>query len=127
MYYRIASSPLSFQNATPQLLKATDGYVLEGSPYNTWTSIGASSGATANGAIVLNGASSSDLFVNRNLGDPNSWTRLTTSSTASYTRSLSVGFNPKDIVIVGGGIFNGDGSTNKVTLSARDVNGCATC
>jgi hypothetical protein len=122
--YRIATNPLQFQTATEQFLVATDGYSPSSSPYNVWTPIGSASGRTANGEIVVNGYSSSDLFINRNLGS-GKWQRLSTPAAAAYSRSLSVGFNPKDIVIVGGGPFNGDGSTSRVTMVARDVNGNA--
>jgi hypothetical protein len=81
----------------------------------------------SNGSIVVNAYSDGGLFINRKLGASNAWTRLSTSSPGQYSRSLSVGFNPKDIVIVGGGPFQGDGSQNKITLYARDVNGCSTC
>ena len=125
MTFRIADSPFNFQNAKEVQLKSTDGYAPTSSPYNVWTPIGASSGATANGAIVVTALSTSDFFISRDLGA--TWTRAPTVQTASYSRSLSVGFNPKDIVAIGGGPFQGDGTRNAITIVAQDVNGCKTC
>ena len=119
-YIKITSNPLNFGAATGQAIKATDGYVPVGSPYNVFTTVGSSKGT-----VVANAASSPDLFLNKNYGQ-GPWTRLTNQAPAGYSRSLAVGLNPKDILIVDGGAL-GQGNTNKVTASARDVNGCATC
>ncbi|PWN94987.1 glycoside hydrolase family 93 protein [Tilletiopsis washingtonensis] len=126
IYYKLSSNPLNFGSASGRVLRTTDGAVFTSSPYVVWTPAGSASG-TSNGAIVVSAMSSTDLFVNRALGDPSKWTRLSAPGTAgAYSRSLSVGFLPKDIVITDGGYLNA-GSSNKVTFAARDVNGCNTC
>jgi hypothetical protein len=120
VYYKISKDPLGFDKVVGKVLQTTDGYVPTGSPYNIWTPVG-----SANGTIVVSASSDSDLFINRANGE-GLWTRLKTNSPASYSRSLDVGFNAKDICVVGGGAL-GQGATNRVTFTATDVNGCTTC
>jgi hypothetical protein len=120
VYFKISSNPLSFGSVTGKPLKTTDGYVPTSSPFNIYTSAGGSSGT-----LVVSANSDSDLFINHNYGQ-GAWTRLSSQGGNGYSRSLAVGYNPKDILIVNGGRL-GQGSTNKVTASARDVNGCSTC
>lgn len=120
VYFKISSNPLSFGSVTGKPLKTADGHVPTSSPFNIFTSAGGSSGT-----LVVSANSDSDLFINHNYGQ-GSWTRLTSQGGNGYSRSLAVGYNPKDILIVNGGRL-GQGSTNKVTASARDVNGCSTC
>jgi hypothetical protein len=120
VYYKISKDPLNFRNVKGQALRSSDGKFPTGSPYNVFTTVGGK-----NGTIVVSASSDSDLFINKNFGQ-GAWTRLTNQERDGYSRSLSVGFNPKDILIVNAGQL-GRGSTNKVTASARDVNGCSTC
>lgn len=119
-YFKLSTNPLNFGGVTGKVVKTTDGYVPTSSPYNIWTSVGG-----VNGTIVLNTGSDTSLFINRANGQ-GPWTRLATNAPASYSRSLGVGFNPKDIVIVGAGALGG-ATTNHVTITATDVNGCTTC
>jgi len=101
-------------------LKDTSGRVPTSSPFNVYTTVGSSKGT-----LVVSANSDSDLFINKNYG-VGAWTRLSSQGGSAYSRGLQVGFNPKDILIINGGRL-GQGSTNKVTSSARDVNGCSTC
>lgn len=127
VYYKISNDPFSWADKPKQVLRATDGTVPRSSPYVMWTPIGSSSGTTANGTVVVSAYTDTGLYLNRANGAPNAWTRLSVSNApAAYSREVTRGLNPKDIVIAGGGAL-GQGSTNRVTFSARDVNGCATC
>ncbi|CAO1626761.1 unnamed protein product [Sympodiomycopsis kandeliae] len=119
-FYKISNDPLSWDDKEWIPVQAKDGTVPVGSPYNVWTPVGGS-----NGTIVMNAQTDGALYLNKANGDRNSWTRLNTASPGQYTRSLAVGFNPKDIVIVGGGVL--EGKSNTVTLVATDVNGCTSC
>lgn len=96
--YKISNDPTSWDDKEWIPVKAQDGTVPVGSPYVIWTSVGG-----ANGTIVMNASNDGHLYLNKANGDRNAWTRLSTASGQQYTRSLAVGFNPKDIVIVGGG------------------------
>lgn len=120
VYYKISNDPLSWADKAAVPLVAQDGTIPTSSPYVTWTSVGGSAGT-----LVVSAASDSALYLNKASGASNAWTRLSTSSPGQYSRSVTVGFNSKDIVITGGGVL--DGKTNSVTVYARDVNGCATC
>ncbi|KAI8809306.1 Sialidase [Cladochytrium replicatum] len=122
IFFKIAADPFSFGSANATVLRLNDNTVPTSSPYVIWTPVGGSTGA---GTIVVSAYSSSDLFLNQNLG-AGPWTRLTTPAPSAYSRHISVGFKPKDIVIVSGGRL-GEGPNNKVTFSARDVNGCQWC
>jgi len=115
-YYKIAHDPLSFGSVVGQAVVATDHFVPSSSPYNTWTPKGG-----RNGTLIMNAASSNDLFINTNLG-LGPWTRLSSPSPASYTRSLRVTpWDESQILIVGGGPITGDGSTNEVTDTVQTV------
>jgi hypothetical protein len=124
----VASNPLNFNAVTGTVVRATDGSVPSSSPFNVWTSIGGLSNgkavATTNGAIVLNAYSSGNLYVNHNLGQ-GAWSIVASAAPGAYSRSLAVGFNPKDILVMGGGVLSG--TANTVTAYATDVNGCTTC
>lgn len=127
VYCKISNDPFSWADKPQQVLEATDGTVPRSSPFVMWTPIGSSSGTTANGTVVVSAYSDTGLYLNRANGAANAWTRLSVANApAAYSRAVTKGFNPKDIVIVGGGSL-GRGSTNHVTFSARDVNGCSTC
>lgn len=124
VYFKISSNPLNFNAVTGQVLKATDGTVPTSSPYNVWTPIGPGGATTTNGTIAVNSYSSGVIYTNTKLGK-GPWSILSTSSSSQYSRSLAVGLNPKDLLIVGGGALGGN--SNSVTAAARDVNGCSTC
>ncbi|MCO5590305.1 hypothetical protein L7F22_044274 [Adiantum nelumboides] len=129
VYYKISNDPTRWNNLASTQLIAKDGTAPSSSPFTIWTPVGAQSGSsgvkTTNGTVVTNAYSDGSLYVNKQNGNPNAWTRISTSSPGQYSRSLAVGFNPKDIVIVGGGALNGN--NNIVSLHARDVNGCNYC
>ncbi|PWN36396.1 Oligoxyloglucan reducing end-specific cellobiohydrolase [Meira miltonrushii] len=129
VYYKISNDPTNWNSVGATQLIAQDGTAPSSSPYTIWTPVGAQKGSsgvkTADGTVVVNAYSDSSLFVNKQNGDSKAWTKISTSSPAQYSRSLAVGFNSKDIVIVGAGRLKDKG--NSVTLYARDVNGCDTC
>jgi hypothetical protein len=115
----VSSNPLNFNAVTGAVVRGTDGSVPSSSPFNVWTSIGGLSNgkavATTNGAIVLNAYSSGQ----------GAWSIVASAAPGAYSRSLAVGFNPKDILVMGGGVLSG--TANTVTAYATDVNGCTTC
>ena len=120
VYFKIAADPTKFAASVGQPLKDTNGRIPTSSPVNVWTRIGSNQGT-----LVVSANSDSDLLLNRNYG-VGPWTRLSSQGGSAYSRGLQVGFNPKDILIINAGRLNG-GATNKVTSSARDVNGCGSC
>ncbi|KAF1987165.1 glycoside hydrolase family 93 protein [Aulographum hederae CBS 113979] len=113
VYYRIASDPTKFLSAPVQKLRTTDGTVPVGSPYVVWTPAGG-----PNGTIVVTSGGASDVYLNRRLGATSAWIRRRTSAPASYTRSLLVMPKKQDILIVGGGVLNGENNT----VNANTVN-----
>lgn len=108
VYYRISSSPLTFDTATDQALVA--GSVRPtGSPYIVWSPSGGS-----NGTLVASASSHTQVFLNTALGEPNSWVEYDTPQTAAYSRHLRVMDNPDNLLIMSAGNLNSD---NWVTLS----------
>ncbi|WVW83138.1 hypothetical protein I302_105156 [Kwoniella bestiolae CBS 10118] len=118
VYYKIQTSPLTFGNIYAVVVKSKDGVIPVGSPYVIYTPVGGNNGL---GAIVVNGASRSELFVSRDQGG--TWDRVTTQSGPAYSRGLVVAPKPKDILIFAGN----QGSSQQITMTATDVNGCVNC
>jgi hypothetical protein len=115
VYYRLSPDPLKFHSAQAHQLKTPDGKGISGSPYVVWTPAGGK-----DGTVVVSCSGSSEVFVNRNLAAPGSqWTKMGTQAPRSYTRSLMVMADAKQILIVGGGPMNG--KDNKVTAATFDV------
>lgn len=118
VYYKIQTSPLTFNNIYGVVVRSTSGIIPYGSPYNVYTSVG---GDNNLGAIVLNGASRSELFVSRDQGG--TWEMVNTASGGAYSRGLVVAPKPKDILIFAGNQYD----NGAITMTATDVNGCAYC
>lgn len=115
VYYRVSDSPLTFNEATGRVIRASDGTIPVSSPYNVWTPVGGK-----NGTIVVNCGTLTEIFLNRDLAAPNStWEKVATPEGTSYTRSLRVLEDPSKLLIVGGGVLGG--TNNTVTASVVDV------
>ncbi|KAI1653703.1 glycoside hydrolase family 93 protein [Daldinia decipiens] len=116
VYYRLSSDPENFNAAAHHVLKTTDGSVPSGSPYVVWSSAGG-----ANGTIIVSSGCCSQVYINKALGDENSWTKVSTPEGTSYTRSLHVfQEDPTSFLIAGGGRLP-PSTTNKVTISVMNV------
>lgn len=135
VYYKISKDPTRWNHINATQLITQGGTAPFSSPYTIWTPVGEECDGkgkkTKNGTVVTNSYSDGALYVNKHNGEPNAWYKISTPSPAQYTRSLAVGFNPKDIIIVGGGDLKDvgplKGRNNSVTFYSRDVNGCDYC
>ena len=114
VYYRITTDPLNFNASTGVVLRATDGSVPVSSPYVVWTPVGGPLGT-----IVVSCGTTSDIYLNHGLGAPGAWTKVETPEGASYSRSLRVLKDQREILVVGGGVLGGE--ANAVTASVVDV------
>lgn len=115
VHYRISANPLEFNSAPDLPLVAQDGTQPNGSPYVVWTPAGG-----LNGTIVVSCGSRSEVFINRDLAAPGTpWIKVSTPASTQYTRSLLVMADPNHILIVGGGVLNGENNT--VTAVSIDV------
>lgn len=114
VYYRISSSPLTFDAAADQALVAGSGTRPTSSPYVVWSP----SGGGDNGTIVVSANSNTQVFVNTALGDAGAWVEYETPQTGAYSRHLRVMDNPDNLLIMSAGYLNSD---NWVTLSVMKL------
>lgn len=86
------------------------------SPYVVWSSAGG-----GDGVVVLSSGTNSQLFVNRNLGDPDSWEEIAIPQPKAYSRGLAL--MPGDdtrLLVIGAGSLP-PSSTNRVSVSVVDL------
>lgn len=81
VHYRIARDPEKFRFAADTPLLDQDGGAPNGAPVVSWSDSGG-----RDGTIIVTGNDDQDLFINRHLGDPRRWTRLSTPIPAGYSR-----------------------------------------
>jgi hypothetical protein len=79
--YKLARDPESFGRSPAHELLDQDGYAPSAAPTVTWSDSGGPWGA-----IVVSANSDEDFFVNRALGDPDRWTRLSSPMPRGYSR-----------------------------------------
>ena len=63
------------------MLHDQDGYLPSAAPTVSWSDSGG-----PNGTIVVTANSDQDLFINRHLGDPDKWTRVSSAVPGGYSR-----------------------------------------
>ena len=81
VHYRLAKDPEEFRFSPDTPLLDQDGGAPNGAPVVSWSDSGG-----RDGTIIVTGNDDQDLFVNRHLGDPRRWTRLSTPIPAGYSR-----------------------------------------
>ncbi len=81
VHYKLAKDPESFGPAPDILLHDQDGYIPSAAPTVSWSDSGGPVGT-----IVVTANSDQDLFINRNLGDPDKWARVSTAIPGGYSR-----------------------------------------
>ncbi len=81
VHYKMARDPESFGPAAEHVLHDQNGYVPSASPTVSWSDSGGRMGT-----IVVSANSDQDFFVNRALGDPGEWTRLSSAMPRGYSR-----------------------------------------
>jgi hypothetical protein len=81
VHYRIAADPESFRFSQDVPLLDQDGYAPNASPVVSWSDSGG-----RNGTIVVTANDDQDFFINRDLGHPGKWTRLSSPMPAGYSR-----------------------------------------
>ncbi len=99
VHYRIATDPESFRFSEDIPLLDQDGYAPNASPVVSWSDSGG-----RNGTIVVTANDDQDFFINRDLGNPGKWTRLSSPMPAGYSRFTipldDPGCTPDDLVFV---------------------------
>jgi hypothetical protein len=81
VHYRIAKDPESFRFSKDTPLLDQDGNAPNGAPVVTWSDSGG-----VNGTIVVTDNDDQKFFINRDLGNPGKWTRLSSPMPAGYSR-----------------------------------------
>jgi hypothetical protein len=115
VHYKIASSPEKFDAVVGLPVVATDGVIPMGSPYVVWSPVGG-----RNGSIIVSAHSSSDVFVNKGLGE-GEWVAVKTPEKAAYTRHLRVLRDQKKLLIMGAGELPPTDGKNRVEVSVMDI------
>ncbi|KAK1045449.1 hypothetical protein LTR74_018136 [Friedmanniomyces endolithicus] len=115
VYYRVSSSPLTFDGAPGHVIRSDDGTVPVSSPYNVWTPIGG-----PDGTIAVSCGTLTEVFLHTgDISQGGNWTKVATPEGTSYTRSLRVRRNSDRLLITGGGVLGG--KNNSVTSSEVSV------
>lgn len=81
VHYKMARDPESFGSAAEHVLHDENGYVPSAAPTVSWSDSGGPMGT-----IVVTANSDQDFFINRALGDPDKWTRLSSAMPGGYSR-----------------------------------------
>jgi len=81
VHYKMARDPESFGSAVEHVLHDQDGYIPSAAPVVSWSPSGGPAGT-----IVVTANSDQDFFINRALGDPGKWTRLSSVMPGGYSR-----------------------------------------
>ncbi|PNS20679.1 Non-structural maintenance of chromosomes element 1 [Sphaceloma murrayae] len=115
VYTRLATDPRNFNEAEGRVLRATDGTVPRGSPYNVWTPVGG-----PNGTIIVSSGDAPEIFLNKGLAEPGStWEKVSIPSNTSYTRSLNIlKSDPRALLVVGGGLLPGQPGVERNRVDA---------
>jgi hypothetical protein len=109
VYFRVSSSPLTFNSVAGSVIRAVTGELPTSSPNVAWTAHGG-----ANGTIIVSANSHTGVFVNTALAAPGSpWTYVATNATRSYTREVRILPSNNQILLTGGGTLGG--TANSVT------------
>lgn len=116
VHYRLGADPLNMLRAPAYSLVSDRGTRPVSSPYVVWSSVGG-----GNGAIILSCGTSSSIFVNRNLGDPNAWVEYGTPQPRAYTRGLMLYREDDTMMLIIGAGHLPPSSTNYVSNSIVDL------
>lgn len=81
VHYKMARDPESFGPAAEHVLHDQNGYIPSAAPTVSWSDSGGPMGT-----IVVTANSDQDFFINRALGDPDKWTRLSSAMPGGYSR-----------------------------------------
>ena len=81
VHYKLARDPESFGPAAEHVLHDQSGYIPSAAPVVSWSPSGGPAGT-----IVVTANSDQDFFINRALGDPDKWTRLSSAMPGGYSR-----------------------------------------
>jgi len=97
VYYKISDDPYAWDPSDEGTkIVADDGSMPRGTPYVIWLDDG-----SENGTIVVSGWDQSDLFINRQGGDPDGWERMDAVIENAYSRSLCPLADGKSFLILG--------------------------
>ncbi len=81
VHYKLARDPECFGPAPDIVLHDQDGYIPSAAPTVSWSDSGGPMGT-----IVVTANSDQDFFINRHLGDPGRWTRVSSPIPGGYSR-----------------------------------------
>jgi hypothetical protein len=118
VHYRIAKDPESFRFSADTPLVDQSGSKPNASPMVSWSNSGG-----PNGTIVVTDNDDTDFFINRDLGDPGKWTRLSSPMPAGYSRfTMPLDYpggpqNPGRIFVITGAQYSSAGGVEAGVVS----------
>ncbi|KAH6949709.1 hypothetical protein BKA56DRAFT_626285 [Ilyonectria sp. MPI-CAGE-AT-0026] len=122
VYYRVAHSPLLFQDSTPIRLHANNTAKTEGSngPYVIWTPHPDRNDGS--GLIIISTTTKEQLVVNEDAADPEDWKLVDINHWSAYSRSLRIVIiqGEKKLLVGNGGNF-GPGYLNSVACAVVSI------
>lgn len=110
VHYKLAKDPEAFGPAPALVLRDQDGYLPSAAPVVSWSDSGG-----PKGTIVVTANSDQDLFLNRDLGDPDAWERVPCPMPGGYSRFTvpldgpGPGREPGLVLVVTGPYYAEDG------------------
>jgi hypothetical protein len=122
VHYRIATDPESFRFSEDTPLLDQDGYPPAASPVVSW-----SDSSDGNGTIVVTDNDDQDFFINRDLGDPGKWTRLSSPMPPGYSR-FTIPINDPEctqddlVFVITGAQYGNPGGVEAGIISLGDGN-----
>lgn len=121
VHYRIARNPEEFRFSPDTALLAPGGAAPNASPTVSWSEAGG-----VFGTIIATDNDNTDFFLNRHLGDPSRWTRLSSPMPAGYAR-FTIPLNdpgiPKDpglVFVITGAQYGKPGGIEAGIISLGD-------
>lgn len=88
IYYKVSSSPLTFQSATAKKLLTRKGETSVSGPYVIWTPNPAKNDGS--GIVIVSGTFQEGVFITDDNVPDNEWTLVPTNHSSAYSRSMRI-------------------------------------
>lgn len=119
-YYKVASSPLTFNNVEGTKIIANTGENPGSAPYVIWTEH--PERVNSSGVILMNGAQNDAIYINDDLASPNGWRRFNVAQQSAHSRTLEIIHvqGKRKLMLASGGHMSG-GADNYVSVGVINI------